>query len=278
MRGSRRFWVWLLARTALFVSRSPGPATAVPAPAAPTLSSVTSLQCPSRTLCVGIGVGGPNLVTSRAPRSGTSGWTAATIDRHRLLKLLTCTSVHWCLAVDQQDRVLISTNPARGAASWRIAPGGPARVLNNVSALSCPTAGLCVAVAGHYVISSTRPQRGGATWRQALVNQDAPATAIDCPSTTRCVAASYDGQVLTSRHPTDRAACAHPSGRSSGRLRACQRVLRVHDPVCCHRRQWRTVQHEQPGCDHRDMASGSPGTHPGRTPHPSVADRVVHDK
>jgi hypothetical protein len=170
---------------------------------------VTSLQCPSRTLCVGIGVAGPNLVTSRAPRSGTSGWTAETIDHGRLLKSLTCASARWCLAVDQQNRVLVSTDPARGAASWRIAPGGPAKVLNNGPTLSCPTSHLCVGVAGHYVITSTQPDRGGTARRQARVNQDAPATAIDCPSTTLCVAASYDGQVLTSRHPTAPTAWAH---------------------------------------------------------------------
>jgi len=221
MRGSRRYLVWWLV-VSLLVSGLTGQAVASLAPSAPTLSSVTSLQCPSGTLCVGIGVGGPNLVTSRAPRSGISGWTAETIDRGRLLKLLTCASVHWCLAVDQQDRVLVSTDPVRGAASWRSTPGGAASVLNNVSALSCPTSRLCVGVAGHYVITSVGPDRGGAAWRQALVNPDAPATAIDCPSITRCVAASYDGQVLTSQHPTARAAWTHT--RLSGRPRGFQRV------------------------------------------------------
>lgn len=43
--------------------------------------------------------------------------------------MLTCRSGRWCLAVDQQNRVLISTDPAHSAASWRLAPGGPGRHL-----------------------------------------------------------------------------------------------------------------------------------------------------
>lgn len=177
-------------------------AVAAPAPQQPPLSSVTSLRCPSTTLCVGIGVGGPNLVTSRRPRRGADGWTAEIVDGGRALKLLTCASVHWCLAVDQQDRVLTSSNPARGAASWRPAPGGRAGHLDNVAAVSCPTPRLCVGVAGHYIIRSTHPDRGGSAWHQVLVNQDAPADVIDCPSSTLCVAAGVEGQVLTSHDPT----------------------------------------------------------------------------
>jgi len=194
-------WVWVFLGIALVVSGASAQATASPTPQQPTLSSVTSLQCPSRTLCVGIGFAGPNLVTSRSPRSGTHGWAAETIDGGRLLKLLSCVSAHWCLAVDHQDRIWTSTDPARGAASWKLAPGGRAGVLDNVSALSCPTPRLCVGVAGHYVISSVRPGHGGSAWRQALVNQDASAEAIDCPTATRC-AAGYDGQVLTTTDPT----------------------------------------------------------------------------
>ena len=197
---------WALLGVAIAVSAYVGQASALPVSQQPSLWSVTSLQCPSTTLCLGIGVGGPNLVTSRAPRSGARGWVAQSIDGDRRLMLLTCASVRWCLAVDDQDRVLISTDTARGAASWRLAPGGPGRHLDNVGELSCPSVRLCVGVAGHYVISSVRPERGGTAWRQALVNQNAPAFAVDCPTTTRCVAAGQDGQVLTSTDPTERAA------------------------------------------------------------------------
>lgn len=124
------------------------------------------------------------------------------------------------MAVDEQDRVLFSTDPARGAGSWRIAPGGAAKVLGNVSALSCPTSRLCVGVAGQYVISSAPPQHGGAAWRQAYVNPGLYPTAIDCPSAVRCVAVSDEGQVLTTEHPTARVAWTQ--ARLSGRLKGLQ--------------------------------------------------------
>lgn len=104
-------------------------------------------------MCLGIvgdavKVPGANLVMSRAPRSGK--WVMQTIGAGRPLRVATCLSAGWCLAVDQQDRVLISTDPARGAASWRLAPGGPGQHLDNVQQLSCPSAHLCVGLAGHY--------------------------------------------------------------------------------------------------------------------------------
>lgn len=110
-------------------------------------ATVTGLQCPSRTLCLGISGSGVNLVTSRAPRSGAGGWTAQSMDGGRRLQLLTCASVHWCVAVDRQQRVFVSNDPGRGAVSWRLAPGGPGRHLGNVRELSCPSLSLCVGVA-----------------------------------------------------------------------------------------------------------------------------------
>jgi hypothetical protein len=209
MRRLRAWWIWPLAGAALVVSGLVGQAGAVPAGRVPGLPPVTQLQCPSITLCLGIAgdglnVPGPNLVVSRAPRSGR--WVMQTIDGDRPLRVLTCRSARWCLAVDQQNRVLISTDPARGAASWRLAPGGPGRHLANVQQLSCPSVDLCVGLAGHYVVSSVAPQRGGTAWSQRLVNPDAPAFTVDCAATTECVATNSDDQLLTSSDPTGRTA------------------------------------------------------------------------
>lgn len=208
MRAMGKYLICALAAVAL-VTGSVARAIAAPAQPPRTVSSVASLQCPSPTLCVGLGIGGPNLVTSRQPRGSTAAWKAETVDGGRRLKLLACAPTHWCLLVDQNDRVLISRDPARGAASWRLSPGGRAGHLDNVSALSCPSSRLCVGVAGHYVVSSTNPARGGAAWRQALVNNHAPADAIDCPTTTLCVTAGADGQVAVSRDPTARTSWHH---------------------------------------------------------------------
>jgi len=209
MRRVRTWWIWPLAGAALVASGLVGQAGAVPTGRVPGVPSVTKLQCPSISLCVGIAgdgvnVPGPNLVMSRAPRSGR--WVMQTIDGGRRLRVLTCRSARWCLAVDQQNRVLISTDPDRGAASWRRAPGGPGRHLDDVQQLSCPSVHLCVGLAGHYVVSSVAPQRGGTAWSQRLANPDAPAFTVDCPDSTQCVATNPDGQLLTSSDPTGRTA------------------------------------------------------------------------
>jgi hypothetical protein len=167
-------------------------------------AAVTGLQCPSRTLCLGISGSGATLASSRAPRSGAGGWTGQSIDGAGSLRLLTCASARWCVAVDRQQRVFVSTGPGRGVLSWRLAPGGPGRHLGNVGELSCPSPRLCVGVAGHYVITSVWPQHGGTAWRQALVNHNAWERSVDCPTITRCVAVSDDGQVLTTANPAGR--------------------------------------------------------------------------
>jgi hypothetical protein len=207
MRRLRTRWIWPLAGAALVAIGLIGQAGAVPTGPVPPL--VTKLQCPSTSLCLGIAgdgvdVPGPNLVISRAPDSGE--WVMQTIDGGRPLRVLTCLSAEWCLGVDQQNRVLISTDPARGPATWRLAPGGPGRHLDNVQQLSCPSVRLCVGLAGAYVISSAAPQRGGTAWSQLLVNPETPAFTVDCPASTQCVATNLVGQLLTSSDPTGRAA------------------------------------------------------------------------
>ncbi len=209
MRRLRTCWIWPLAGAALVGCGLVGQAGAVLTGGVSGLPPATNLQCPSTTLCLGIAgdgvnVPGPNLVMSRAPRSGK--WVMQTIGGGRPLRVLTCMSARWCLAVDQQNRVLTSTDPARGPASWRLAPGGPGRHLDNVQQLSCPSVHLCVGLAGHYVVSSVAPQRGGTAWSQLLVNPDAPAFTVDCPTTAQCVATNPDGQLLTSSDPTGRTA------------------------------------------------------------------------
>src|SRR5450755_68894 len=117
-RGMKRLRTWragtLVGLALMLVACVVQPAASLVAQQ-PARSSVAMVQCPAMTLCLGIGVNGPNLVTSRAPRSGASAWVAQSIDGGRPLKLLSCASVRFCLAVDHENRVLVSTDPARGA-------------------------------------------------------------------------------------------------------------------------------------------------------------------
>ena len=249
MRGRYRLWCTTACATFIALSGSVGSAT-VPSRLRP--AAVTGLQCPSRTLCVGIGVTGANLVTTRAPHSGHGNWVAETIDEGRPLRLLTCASVRWCIAVDQQNRVLVSTDLRRGAASWQLAPHGPGRHLGNVGELSCPSPRLCVGVAGHYVITSVRPWHGGTAWRQALVNAHAWEQSVDCPTTTRCVAVSDDRQVLTTTDPIGRRAWI------TTRLKRGARPTRLQSVSCASATQCVVAA----GDDHVFSTSNANAAHP----------------
>jgi hypothetical protein len=189
MSARYRLWGAMAGAASLALSAAVGWAAGSPN-AGPT-AVVMGLQCPSRTLCLGLGGSGPHLVTSRAPLLGLAGGPRRA-SMGPALRLLACAS-RWCVAVDRQQRVFVSLAiPAVGGelaagAGW----SGP--ILDDVGELSCPSPRLCVGVAGQWVISSVRPQRGGTAWRRALVNHGAWEQAVDCPTITRCVAVSDDG-------------------------------------------------------------------------------------
>ena len=99
-----------------------------------------------------------------------------------------------------------------------------------LSAISCPTSKLCVAVdQSGYIVTSTNPTGSSHAWSKTIrivSAADAPLTGIDCPSATLCVATDANGDVITSTHPTKGASAwskpAHvdtssgPDGGSAG--------------------------------------------------------------
>src|SRR5436190_20921665 len=78
---------------------------------------------------------------------------------------------------------------------------------NAISAVSCPTKGLCVAVdeVGN-VITSKNPSGGAGTWKVTEVDPGNALTAVSCPSAGLCVVLDGAGNVVTSSDPTGTAA------------------------------------------------------------------------
>jgi hypothetical protein len=76
-----------------------------------------------------------------------------------------------------------------------------------MSALSCPTASLCVAGdARGNIVTSADPAAGASSWRIGTTRASVPAlgvgiAGISCPSTSLCVAVDGGGDVLTSTSP-----------------------------------------------------------------------------
>ena len=79
----------------------------------------------------------------------------------------------------------------------------PYATLISMSAVSCRSRSLCVAVGNSGdVATSTNPAGGSGAWRFAHVDGSQPLEAVACPSVSLCVAADGAGRLLISEHPT----------------------------------------------------------------------------
>lgn len=76
------------------------------------------------------------------------------------------------------------------------------RASNDLLAVSCPSASLCVVGdANGDVLTSTRPTRGAGAWRTMRIDGTRLLLAMSCPSLSLCVAGDNDGNILTSTDP-----------------------------------------------------------------------------
>lgn len=115
-----------------------------------------------------------------------------------------------CAVGDHAGNVWVTEHPARSASSWHRLPvdanGG------GITGVSCPSTTLCVAVdANGQVVHSTTPYAGTSHWTKPIRIDTATYpgegyagfAAIDCPTTTLCVAVdnSANGQVAWTTDP-----------------------------------------------------------------------------
>lgn len=179
-------------------------------------AGVTSVSCPSRSLCVAVDDRGDVLATT-TPTGAASAWSSARVDpaadhELRLIQAVSCPSTAFCVAADEQDNVLISSDPAGVAATWRIVPVPVDAVEGGELAdVSCPSSHLCVAVDGGSgeILSSTDPSGPSKAWRIGArispageENDEGSLDFVYCAFTTLCIAADNLGHVYTSTHPT----------------------------------------------------------------------------
>jgi hypothetical protein len=210
-----------LARPALFWS-SPTPITSGGN------DYLLDVSCPSTSLCVALDRLGVVYVTRNAT-VGPPGWKRhASVDPNPATAL-SCPTTTLCVAVDQVGHVVTSTDPGAGVtASWTEKLVDRAGQLMDVS---CPSPALCVAVdQSGYVLTSTDPGAGArAIWRRehvAGLNTNYSGAAVDCPTTTLCVALGKS--ILTSTDPADGA-----SARWSATNRRYKRSLITGDDLSC---------------------------------------------
>ena len=96
-----------------------------------------------------------------------------------------------CVGFDTHGRLFTTTHPRRGASAWK-ALGRPVR---HLTAVSCPSTSLCIALtASNSLVSSRDPASRHATWtvhRSGAVRSEdgsGSGSGISCPSARLCVA------------------------------------------------------------------------------------------
>lgn len=160
-------------------------------------NALTGVSCPTIKFCVAVDDFG-NVLTSTHPTKGTSGWSRPVrVDSVRTtdggpagLLSVSCPTTTLCVAVDGSASgggILSTTRPRGGAHAWHtVRLGVP------LEAVSCATAGLCVA-AGAEHIYSTNPAGGRSAWHATgSPSGGGMLSAIDCPTTSLCVGAGFN--------------------------------------------------------------------------------------
>jgi hypothetical protein len=170
---------------------------------------ISSLSCPSRRLCVGVGVYGHGSIFGSHTTIATSTRPTAGADAWRVKKYygydegptgLSCPTTKLCVAVGDTPRILISTDPAGPLKSWKTArPHGGLPGHSFLTGVSCPASSLCVASSYYdFVGSATKPTHRRRGWRTdsipGLTHGDRGFwNGVSCPSPATCVLVDRGG-------------------------------------------------------------------------------------
>ena len=163
------------------------------------------VTCVSATFCVSTGKN--TILTSTDPAGGASAWpVTASIPAANGIGPVACPSVSLCVAVgeyvysvnDGPQAVIYSTRqPGGSSPGWHAVPIGDGNGPDQSgTAISCPSASLCLASVAGFLVDSTDPASG--EWQSAGLS----ARLVSCPTTTICLAVSganvvQVGRVLT---------------------------------------------------------------------------------
>jgi hypothetical protein len=165
-----------------------------PAAAGATTSGTSTATAPS-LLCVAGDIRG-EIWTTVHPARTKAFWHPQRIDAWgTAITGVSCPSTQLCVAVDAAGQVMHSTNPAGGVKYW----SKPARIdkvtqpgggYAGLSAISCPTTQLCVAVdnaANGQVAYTTNPAGPASGWTLVTVGNGVTLDSVACASATLCL-------------------------------------------------------------------------------------------
>lgn len=178
-----------------------------------------NVSCPTADFCAASGT--QNLIaTSTDPTGGAGAWHTVYAGEGRFespsgvpaissrqVQGISCPSAQLCVAVTTLGQIYTSINPTGGASAWNVAELKPTGENIHLYGVSCPTESFCVAVSGRRVntgkvFTSTDPTAGAAAWAETDLGEGFDFRAVSCSSTTLCVAAGAQGELVASRNPT----------------------------------------------------------------------------
>lgn len=159
---------------------------------------LSSVSCPTTTLCVAVGYAGLIL---RSFDGGRSWISAAThLGTNVDLNGVACSNATICVTLGSLQRVSgvhagrvipVALNSSNGGATWRWSriPRG----VDPFSSVACPTSTTCVATLGADTFKILRTTDGGATWKTQYVRPDSGSSfyGVSCGSSTHCVAVGW---------------------------------------------------------------------------------------
>lgn len=126
---------------------------------------------------------------------GFAAWrTVTTPSTSAALTGVSCPDPSFCAATDTSGSVLTSGAPTGGRGAW----AHTQLPTTELSAIACPSAGLCVVAIGGELFASASPAGGARTWQQIMLTDGY--TGVSCPSTSLCVAVGGN-TVVTSTNP-----------------------------------------------------------------------------
>jgi hypothetical protein len=167
---------------------------------------MSGVSCLSASRCIGFAGA---IVTSTDPTAGPTAWHVVSRGNSSYTSV-SCPSAAECVAVgafglgpDGNARANLATTLAPFGGPWSVAQ--LASTAHYPSAVSCPSASLCVAfdTSGN-VLTSTRPQAGASEWHLVHIGEAGALhalNALSCPSPRLCVAVDGGGNVFASTNP-----------------------------------------------------------------------------
>lgn len=192
-----------------------------------------AISCPTTTLCVAVDNDG-YAVTSHDPTSATPTWSVPRLidPTSSPVTGVSCPSTTLCVATTINGYMIRSTNPAAETPTWStplmVDPVPDGTPPNWLTAISCPSTTLCVAVDGQSnAVISTNPAADDPVWTRSPARLTANFLAsVSCASSALCVAVDEMGALAITTNPT----AATPTWTAYANVDAARRFTGISCP------------------------------------------------